>query len=98
MVKQKRSQFSWVFMILCLCLGSLLIVAMLHILSPSILGLPLRNLEHYNSSHHVEFDETFDFIMITSLITTYLFLFKSSPANLALETTQLPPQFPPPKN
>jgi hypothetical protein len=87
-----------VILILCLCLGSLVIQPLLVASGLSVLEISGVDLGNFNLLDHIELDE--EFFTGTSVGTTIadIFFSKSRPMNLDFQTACLSPVSPPPKH
>ena len=98
MIKQFSSRISLFTLILCLCLGSLVILPLLNAAGLSIPEIFRVDLKDYNLLEQVESDEEFYIVIIMgTTIVDHLFL-KSRPMNLDFQTACLSPVSPPPKD
>jgi hypothetical protein len=98
MIKQCGSRISLVTLILCLCLGSLVILPLLNVVGlslPEISGVDLRET---NLLDHFEFDEGFIVESILGTTIAEKFISQSRPMNLDFRTASLSPVSPPPKH
>ncbi len=97
MINRRSSRLSLVALILCLCLGSLVILPMLNAAGLSVPEISGVDVGNYNLHDQVEFDDEFFIITINDTTITDLFLSKPRPMNLEFQTAYLPPVSPPPK-
>lgn len=97
MIKQHRSPISLVTLILCLCLGSVVILPFIQVTpsAPEIFGVGAEN---YNLFDHTEFDDDFFVVSIVGTTKAELSFSKPRPANLGFQPTSLAPVSPPPKH
>jgi hypothetical protein len=86
-----------VTLILCLCLGSLVILPMLNVIGLSGSEIYLNDIENYNLLDQVEFDEEFFILTIIGSTLADIYFSKSRLMNLDFQTAYLSPVFPPPK-
>jgi hypothetical protein len=98
MTKQCSSRISLVTLILCLCLGSLVILPMLNVVGLSVPEISGVDLGNYNLLDQVEFDEELFIVTIMGTTIAELFFLKSRPMNLDFQTACLSPVSPPPKH
>jgi hypothetical protein len=85
-------------MILCLCLGSLVILPLFNVVGQSIPEISSLDPRDYNLLDQVESDEEFYIVIIIGTIIADLLLLKSRPINLDFHTACLSPVSPPPKH
>jgi len=97
MINQRSSHISLVTLILCLCLGSLVILPMLNVVGLSIPEIYGADIENYDWLDQVEFDEEFVNVLIIGTTIADLFFSKSRLMNLDFPTAYLSPVSPPPK-
>jgi len=97
MIMTRSSRISLVTLILCLCLGSLVILPMLNVVGLSVPKIFEVDLENYSLLDQVEFDEEFFIGTIIGKTIADQFLSKSRPMNLDFQTASLSPVSPPPK-
>ena len=98
MIMQRSSRISLVTLILCLCLGSLVILPMLNAVVLSVPKISEVDLENYSLLDQVEFDEEFFIGTVIGKTIAAQFLSKSRPMNLDFQTASLSPVSPPPKH
>lgn len=98
MIKQHSPRISLVTMILCICLGSLIILPILNVVGLSVPEISGVDLGIYNLLDQVEFDEEFIIGTIIGTTIAYLFFSKSRLMNLDFHTAYLSPVSPPPKH
>jgi len=98
MTKQCSSRISLVTLILCLCLGNLVILPFLNVVGLSLPKISEVDLENYKLLDQVEFDEEFFIGTIIGKTIADLFFSKSRPMNLDFQTACLSPVPPPPKH
>ena len=98
MAKQRRSQISLTTLILCLCLGSLAILAVMNVVGTPVLGIFEVASENSNPLDHAEFDNEFVTATIDGVTITGPIFSKSRPMNLDFLTVRLSPDSPPPKH
>ena len=97
MINQRNSRISLATLILCLCLGSLVIFPFIQV-SPSMPEISGMDIEHYDLFDHAEFDSDFIVISIIGTIIAGLNFLMFKPINLDFISTSLSPVFPPPKS
>ena len=97
MINQRNSQISLVTLILCLCLGSLVILPFVQV-SPSAPEISGIDAENYNLFDHAEFDSDFIVISIVGAAIAALNFSISRSMNLDFQSTFLSPVSPPPKS
>jgi hypothetical protein len=95
MINQHNSRISLATLILCLCLGSLVILPFIQV-SPSAPGTSGIDAENYNPFDHAEFDDDFFVISMLGAAIAELNFSKSRPMNLDFQSTSLSPISPPP--
>ena len=97
MINQRNSRISLVTLILCLCLGSLVIFPFIQVNSSTseISGIDAEN---YDLFDHAELDGDFIVMSIVNAEITELNFSKSRPMNLDFQSTSLSPVSPPPKS
>jgi hypothetical protein len=97
MINKRNSRISMATLILCLCLGSLVILPLIQVSpsAPKIFGVEAEN---YNLFDHAEFDDDFFVVSIVGTTSTELSFSKPRPANLRFQPTSLLPVSPPPKH
>jgi len=96
MDKQCSSQISLTTLILCLCLGSLVLA--MNVFGLSVMEISGVDSENYNLFDQAEFDEEFFIVTIVNPTVADLISTKSRPANLDFQTACILPIFPPPKH
>jgi hypothetical protein len=96
MINQRNSRISLATLILCLCLGGLVILPFIQasLSAPWTSGIDVEN---YNPFDHAEFDDDFFVISIAAPTIAELNFSKSRPMNLDFQSTSLSPVSPPPK-
>ena len=96
MINQRNFRISLATLILCLCLGSLVILPFIQVgpSAPEISGIDAEN---YNLFDHAEFDSDLIVISIVCAAIAALNFLKSRPMNLDFQSTSLSPVSPPPK-
>ena len=97
MINQRNSQISLVTLILCLCLGSLVILPFVQV-GPSAQEISGIDAENYNLFDHVEFDSDFIVKSILGAVIAALNFSKFRHMNLDFQSTSLSPVSPPPKS
>ena len=97
MNNQRNSRISLATLILCLCLGSLVILPFVQV-SPSAPEISGIDAENYDVFDHAEFDGDFILMSIVNAEITELNFSKSRPMNLDFQSTSLSPVSPPPKS
>ena len=97
MIRQRSSRIPLETLILCLCLGGLVISPMFGIIRVSVPGIYGIDLENYNLLEQIEFDEEFLIDAIHGLALVGLFFLKFKPMHLDFRTACLSPIAPPPK-
>ena len=97
MTKQCNSRISLVILILCLCLGNLVILPMLDVFSLSMLEIYGVDIENYNLLDQIELDEEFFIGAIFGSTIADIFITKSRLMSLDFKTASLSPVSPPPK-
>jgi hypothetical protein len=97
MIIQRNSQISLTTLILCLCLGSLVILPFIQVGSsvPEISGIAAENCNLFD---HAEFDGDFFVMSIVGTAIAEINFSKSRLMNLDFQSTSFPPVFPPPKS
>ena len=98
MVKKRSSQISLVTLILCLCLGSLVILPMINVVGLPMLEISEADPGNYNLFDQADFDEEYFVVTIVCVTTTGLIFSKSRPMDLDFQTACLSPDSPPPKH
>jgi hypothetical protein len=96
MINQRNFRISLATLILCLCLGSLVILPFIQV-SSSASEISGIDAENYNLFDHAEFDGDFIVMSIVNAAITDLNFSKSRPMNLDFQSTSLSPVSPPPK-
>jgi hypothetical protein len=96
MINQRNSQISLVTLILCLCLGSLVILPFIQV-NPPALEILAMDAENYNLFNLVEFDDDDFVISIVGAEVAEINFSKSRPMILGFESMSLSPVSPPPK-
>jgi hypothetical protein len=97
MINQHSSRISLVTLILCLCLGSLVIFPFIQV-STSTLEISGIDAENYDLFDHAEYDSDFILMSIVNAAITDLNFSKYRPMNLDFQSTSLSPVSPPPKS
>jgi hypothetical protein len=97
MMNQRNSRISLVTLILCLCLGSLVILPFIQV-SSSMSDISGMDIENCNLFDHAEFDGDFFVMSIVGVAIAKLNFLKSRPMNLDFQSTSLSPVSPPPKS
>ena len=97
MINQRNSRISLATLILCLCLGSLVILPFIQV-NPPALEIFAVDAENYNLFNHAEFDDDVFVISIVDATIAQLNFSKSRPINLFFQSTSLSPVSPPPKH
>jgi hypothetical protein len=97
MNNQRNSRISLVTLILCLCLGSLVILPFVQVgpSAPEISGIDAEN---NNLFDHAEFDSDFIDKSIVGAVIAALNFSKFRSMNLDFQSTSLSPVYPPPKS
>ena len=96
MINQRNSRISLATLILCLCLGSLVILPFIQV-GPSVPGISGIDAEKHNLFDHTEFDGDFFVMSIVGAAIAEINFSKSRLMNLDFQSTSFPPVFPPPK-
>jgi hypothetical protein len=96
MINQRNSRSSFATLILCLCLGSLVVLPFIQT-SPSMPELFGVDAGNYNLFDQAEFDFDLFVISIVGVAIAELYYSKPRPMNLDFESTSLLPVSPPPK-
>ena len=96
MINLRNSRISLATLILCLCLGSLVVSSFVQV-SSSATEISGIDTENYNLFDYAEFDDDFFVITIVGVAIAELNFSKSRPMNLDSQSTLSPPVFPPPK-
>jgi hypothetical protein len=96
MINHRNSRISLTTLILCLCLGSLVILPFNQV-SPSAPWTSGIDTENSDLSDQPEFDEDFFVVSIVGAAIAELNFSKSRPMNLDFQSTSLSPVSPPPK-
>jgi hypothetical protein len=97
MTKHYDSRNSWVTLILCFCLGSLLVSPLLFtggISAPSLYGIDLENSSGFDES---DIDDDFSTSAVVDLMIAGLILSRFRSMYLAFASAFLSPDSPPPK-
>jgi hypothetical protein len=97
MINQRNSQISLATLILCLLLGSLVILPFLQI-NPSTSEIFGLEAENFGLFDHAEFDDDFLVKSIVDVKITQPNYLESRPANLGYLSASLSPVSPPPKH
>lgn len=97
MIKQHDSRISWVTLILCLCLGSLVVSPLLFIVSTSAPGICGMDLENSSGFGESEFDDDFFVPPATDLTIAGFVFSRFGSKNLDFQSALLLPDSPPPK-
>jgi hypothetical protein len=97
MAKQHSSQISLTFLILCLCLGSLAILAVINVTGTPVFGIFEATSENSSLLDHAEYDNEFVIAIIAGVIYAGLIFSKSRPMSLDFPSLRLSPDSPPPK-
>jgi len=97
MINQHNSRTSLITLILCLCLGSLVVFPFNQVNS-SVSEISGVDAENYDLFDHAEFDGDFIATSIVNAAITELNFSKSRPMNLDFQSTSLSPVSPPPKS
>lgn len=97
MINQRNPRISLATLILCLCLGSLVILPFIQVspFTPEISGI---DAEIFNLFDHAEFDGDIFVISIVGAAIAELNSSKSRLMNLDFQSTSFPPVSPPPKH
>ena len=97
MINQRNSRISLATLILCLCVGSLVILPFIQF-SPTMLQISGIDVENFNLFDHAEFDDDFFVVSIVGVKIAELSFSKPGPANLGFQPASLSPVSPPPKH
>ena len=97
MINQRNSRISWATLILCLYVGSLVILPFIQV-SPSAPGTSGIDAEKYIPFDHAEFDDDFFVVSIVGVKITKSNYSKSRTVNLGYLSACLSPVSPPPKH
>jgi hypothetical protein len=97
MINQHNSRISLATLILCLCLGIVVILPFIQI-SPSAPEISTINAGNYDLFNYAEFDDDFFVISIVGVTIAELSFSKSRPTNLGFQPASLLPVSPPPKH
>jgi hypothetical protein len=95
MINQRNSRISLATLILCLCLGSMIILPFIQV-SPSAPEISRIDAENYGL--FVEFDDDFFVISIVGVTIAEPGFSNSRPVNLGFRPVSLSPVSPPPKH
>ena len=95
MIDKRNSRISLATLILCLCLGSLVILQFIQI-NPST--LEFSTVDVFNLFEHPEFDDDFLVVSIVGVAVAELSFSKFRLANLGYLSASLSPVSPPPKH
>jgi len=95
MINQRTSRISFATLILCLCLGSLVILPFIQV-GPSAPGISGIDAENFNLFDHAEFDGDIFVISIVGAAIAELNSLKPRSINLDFQSTSFPPASPPP--
>jgi len=96
MINKRNTRISLVTLILCLCLGSLVVLPFTQI-TPYISEIAVDT-ENYNLFDQAEFDDDFFVISIIGVILAGLNFLMFKPINLDFKSASLSPVSPPPKS
>ena len=97
MSKMHRSPTSLTILILCFCLGSLVILPISNIMGLSLTDIPEIGLENYNHFEQVDLDDDISIVTTVSATTDGLVYLKSRLLNSHLLTSCISPEPPPPE-
>jgi hypothetical protein len=96
LIKQHRSRIPWVRLIVCFCLGSLVVSPLLFIVgtsAPGIYGIDFDNSSGFDAS---EFDDFF-VLPVVDLTIAYFAFSRFGSMNFDFQSAFLLPDSPPPK-
>jgi len=85
-------------LILCLCLGGMVILPILNAIDISVLEISEVGPEGNQPSNPIESDDEVFIVTIVAAALAVLFFSKSRSLNLDFQTVYLAPLFPPPKH
>jgi len=97
MSKLHRSPTSLTILIICFCLGSLVILPISNIVGLSLTDISEIGLENYNHFDQVDLDDDISIGTTVSATTVGLVYLKSRLLNLHLLTSCISPESPPPE-
>ncbi len=97
MTKHSDSRNSWVTLILCFCLGSLLVPPLLFIVGASASSVYEIDLENSSGFDESEFGDDFFVPTVVDLTIARLKFSRFRSIHLAFQSAFLPPDSPPPK-
>ena len=97
MAMQRNSEISLAILLICLCLGSLVVIPTLSAFSPSTSEISEAGAENKDPSNQIEFNEEFLLEAIVGVIIAHLVFSKFGPINLDFQAACLAPVSPPPK-
>ena len=97
MAVQRNSEISLAILLICLCLGSLVVIPTLSAFSPSTSENSETGAENNDPSYQTEFDEELLLEAIVGIIIAHLVFSKFGPINLDFQTACLALVSPPPK-
>ena len=95
MINQRNSRISLATLILCLCVGSLVVFSFIQV-TPSVPGFSAMDVS--NLFEHIEFDDDFFIVSIAGLPITGSNFSKLRSMDLGFQSTFLSPVSPPPKH
>ena len=98
MAKQRSSQISLVTLVLCLCLGSLVILPMVNIFGQPTSVVSRVDIVNHDLLEHHEFDEEHFLLTTIGVTIVELISSKSRSMNLDCQTADLTSVSPPPKS
>jgi hypothetical protein len=94
---QRNSGISLAILVICLCLGSLIVVSTINSVSLSTQEISEPGAEDNSPSFQTEFGEEFLFEVIVGAIIAPLLFSKFGPINLGFQAVSFVPVSPPPK-